>query len=287
MATSVWKGHLTFGLVSLPVRLFSAARAESVSFNLLHKSDNSRIKQVTFCQAEDKPIPRSDLVKGYEYEKDHYVVIEDDEIKKVAPKTAKVMEILEFVETKEIDPVYLESSYYMAPDGGGEKAYALLFEALRKSGYSGVAKIAMHNREHIVILRPGPRGILLHTMYFTNEIRQVDEFRTDLDLVKEKELALANTLIEALAAKFEPEKYKDTYRENLLAMIQNKIQGQKVVEAPEPHVAPVIDIMEALKRTLEIRKKPVQAASEAGGLEEAGAVAEAPKKRRAGGKRNG
>ena len=287
MATSVWKGHLTFGLVSLPVRLFSAARAESVSFNLLHKSDNSRIKQVTYCQAEDKPIPRSDLVKGYEYEKDHYVVIEDDEIKRVAPKTAKVMEILEFVETKDIDPVYLESSYYMAPDGGGEKAYALLFEALRKSGYSGVAKIAMHNREHIVILRPGPRGILLHTMYFTNEIRQVDEFRTDLDLVKEKELALANTLIEALAAKFEPEKYKDTYRENLLAMIQSKIQGQKVVEAPEPHVAPVIDIMEALKRTLEIRKKPVQTASEAGGVGEAAASVEEPKKRRAGGKRSG
>ena len=287
MATSVWKGHLTFGLVSLPVRLFSAARAESVSFNLLHKSDNSRIKQVTFCQAEDKPIPRSDLVKGYEYEKDRYVVIEDDEIKKVAPKTAKVMEILEFVETKDIDPVYLESSYYMAPEGGGEKAYALLFEALRKSGYSGVAKIAMHNREHIVILRPGPRGILLHTMYFTNEIRQVDEFRTDLELVKDKELALAHTLIEALAAKFEPEKYKDTYRENLLAMIQNKIDGQKVVEAPEPHIAPVIDIMEALKRTLEIRKKPVQAASEAGGIEGAATPVEEPKKRRAGGKRNG
>jgi len=287
VATSVWKGHLTFGLVSLPVRLFSAARAESVSFNLLHKSDNSRIKQVTFCQAEDKAIPRSELVKGYEYEKDHYVVIEDDEIKKVAPKTAKVMEILEFVETKDVDPVYLESSYYMAPEGGGEKAYALLFEALRKSGYSGVAKIAMHNREHIVILRPGQRGILLHTMYFTNEIRQVDEFRTDLDLVKEKELILAHTLIEALAAKFEPDKYKDTYRENLLAMIDTKIKGQKVVEAPEPHVAPLIDIMEALKRTLEIKKKPVQAASEAGGAEEAVASGEeaSPKKKRAGGKR--
>jgi DNA end-binding protein Ku len=286
VATSVWKGHLTFGLVSLPIRLFSAARAESVSFNLLHKSDNSRIKQVTYCQAEDKPVPRSELVKGYEYEKDHYVVIEDEDIKKVAPKTAKVMEILEFVETKDVDPVYLESSYYMAPDGGGEKAYALLFEALRKSGYSGVAKIAMHNREHIVILRPGQRGILLHTMYFTNEIRQVDEFRTDLDLVKEKELALAGTLIEALAAKFEPEKYKDTYRENLMGMIQTKIQGQKVVEAPEPHVAPVIDIMEALKRSLDIKKKPVQVASEASGADEAVAEEASPKKKRAGGKRS-
>jgi len=286
VATSVWKGHLTFGLVSLPIRLFSAARAESVSFNLLHKSDNSRIKQVTYCQAEDKPVPRSDLVKGYEYEKDHYVVIEDEDIKKVAPKTAKVMEILEFVETKDVDPVYLESSYYMAPDAGGEKAYALLFEALRKSNYSGVAKIAMHNREHIVILRPGNRGILLHTMYFTNEIRQVDEFRTDLDLVKEKELALAGTLIEALSAKFEPEKYKDTYRENLMSMIQTKIQGQKVVEAPEAHIAPVIDIMEALKRTLEIKKKPVQAALESSGAEEAITEEAAPKKKRAG-KRGG
>lgn len=282
MATSVWKGHLTFGLVSLPIRLFSAARAESVSFNLLHKSDNSRIKQVTYCQAEDKPVPRSELVKGYEYEKGHYVVIEDEDIKKVAPKTAKVMEILEFVETKDIDPVYLESSYYMAPDGGGEKAYALLFSALQKSGYSGVAKIAMHNREHIVILRPGAKGILLHTMYFTNEVRQVDEFRTDLDLVKDKELALATHLIDALSAKFEPEKYTDTYRENLLKMIESKKQGQKVVEAPEPHVAPVIDIMEALKRTLEIKKKPVQAASEAASEE-----AEEPKRKRAGGKRSG
>src|SRR5262249_59885827 len=150
MASTVWKGHLTFGLVSFPVRLYSAARSESISFNQLHKTDGSRVKQVLYCQLEDKPIPRSELVKGFEYEKDRYVVVEDEEIKKVAPKTAKVMEILEFVESKEIDPVYLESSYYMAPEPGGEKAYALLFEALRKSGYSGVAKIAMHNREHIV-----------------------------------------------------------------------------------------------------------------------------------------
>src|SRR5713226_1033797 len=123
MASSVWKGHLTFGLVSMPVRLFSAARSETISFNLLHKSDHSRIKQVTCCQAEDKPVPRSELVKGYEYEKDRYVVIEDEDIKKVAPKTAKVMEILEFVKSAEVDPVYLESSYYIAPDEAGEKPY--------------------------------------------------------------------------------------------------------------------------------------------------------------------
>src|SRR5271165_1767441 len=135
MAASVWKGHLTFGLVSFPIRLFSAARSETISFNLLHKDDHSRIKQVTYCQAEDKPVPRSELVKGYEYEKDRYVVIEEEDIKKVAPKTAKVMEILEFVKGDQVDPIYLESSYYMAPDGGGEKPYALLFEAMKQAQY--------------------------------------------------------------------------------------------------------------------------------------------------------
>src|SRR5512141_3104049 len=118
MAASVWKGPLTFGLVSFPVRLFSAARSETISFNLLHKEDHSRIRQVTFCQTEDKPVSRSELVKGYEYEKDHYVVIEDEDIKKVAPKTARVMEILEFVQSTQVDPIYLESSYYVAPDEG-------------------------------------------------------------------------------------------------------------------------------------------------------------------------
>src|SRR6266700_7168256 len=133
MATSVWKGHLTFGLVSLPVRLFPAARSESLSFNQLHKHDNSRIKQVIYCQAEDRPIPRDEIVKGYEYEKGKYVVVDDEDIKKVAPKTAKVMEILEFVKAEEVDPVYLESSYYMGPDEGGDKPYALLFQAIRES----------------------------------------------------------------------------------------------------------------------------------------------------------
>src|SRR5215469_12454439 len=204
MAASIWKGHLTFGLVSFPVRLFTAARSENVSFNQLHKEDNSRIKQVIYCAAEDKPIPRDEIVKGYEYEKGKYVVIEDEDIKKVAPKTAKVMEIQEFVKADDVDPVYLESSYYMAPDEGGEKPYALLFEAMRQSRYYAVAKIAMHNREHVIILRPGNKGILLHTMYYVDEIRQVDEFRTNTDLVKEKELELAKHLIDSLADKFQP-----------------------------------------------------------------------------------
>jgi DNA end-binding protein Ku len=261
MASTVWKGYLTFGLLSLPVKLYSAARAETVSFNQLHKADNSRVKQVLYCQAEDKPITRADIVKGYEYEKDKYVVVDEEEIKKVAPRTAKTMEVLEFVQSAEVDPIFFESSYYLAPDEAGEKPYALLYEALRKTGCVGVAKIAMHNREHIVILRPGPQGILLHTMYYRDEIRQVEEFRTDRTLVKEKELELAMTLVKSLEAAFEPEKYKDEYRENLRAMIQAKVEGREVVEtAPAVHKAPVIDIMEALKLSLAQAKKPVSSA---------------------------
>jgi DNA end-binding protein Ku len=262
MASTVWKGHLTFGLVSLPVRLTTAARAETISFNQLHKTDNSRVKQVLFCQAEDKPVPRSELVKGYEYEKDKYVVIDDEDIKKMAPKTGRVMEIQEFVKIKDVDPIFFESSYYVAPEDAGEKPYALLFEALRKSGYVAVAKMAMHNREHVVILRPGRTGLTLHTMYYADEIRAVDEYRTDTTVVQDKEMNLAMMLIESLAAEFEPAKYHDTYRGNLKAMIEAKINGQQVVAPAEPQQTKVVDIMEALKASLAM-KKPAAGGAEA------------------------
>lgn len=282
MASTVWKGHLTFGLLSLPVKLYSAARSESVSFNQLHKADHSRVKQVLYCQVEDKPIQRADIVKGYEYEKDKYVVVDEEEIKKVAPKTAKTMEVLEFVKSTEVDPIFFDASYYLAPDEAGEKPYALLFEALRQSGCVGVAKIAMHNREHIVILRPGARGILLHTMYYEDEIRQVEEFRTDTSKVQDKELALAKMLIESLLAPFEPGKYKDNYRENLLTMIKAKVEGKEVVETAAPaHKAPVIDILEALKMSLAEAKKPPQSVRQASARSEDAGQADGAKPRKA------
>jgi DNA end-binding protein Ku len=256
MAASIWKGHLAFGLVSFPVRLFAAARSETISFNQLHKEDGSRIKQMIYCQAEDRPIPRNEIVKGYEYEKGKYVVIDDDDIKKVAPNTARVMEIQEFVKSDDVDPVYLESSYYMAPDEGGVKPYALLFETMKQTKYYGIAKVAMHNREHVVILRPGDKGMMLHTMYYADEVRSADEYQSDRSELKEKELNLAKMLVESLLGEFEPQKYKDQYRENLRRMIEAKIEGQAVIETPETHMAPVIDIMDALKRSLEMRKPP-------------------------------
>jgi DNA end-binding protein Ku len=214
-------------------------------------------------------------------------VIEDEDIKKVAPKTAKVMEIQEFVKSEQVDPVFLESSYYMAPDEGGEKPYSLLFAALKETKYMGIAKIAMHNREHVVILRPGERGMVLHTMYYADEVKRSEEFRTDSANLKDKELALAKMLVESLAGEFEPEKYRDNYRDNLRKMIKAKIEGHKVVATPEAHVAPVIDIMEALKKSLEMRKPPMVAQTADGSVEEAEteAVSEAeagqPKRKRA------
>ena len=277
MASTVWKGHLTFGLVSFPVRLYSAARSESISFNQLHKADGSRVKQVLYCQAEDKPIPRSEIVKGYEYEKDRYVVIEDEEVKKVAPATAKVMEILEFVKTEQVDPIYFETSYYMAPDEAGEKPYALLFDALKQNRVRGRRqdRDAQSRAHRDPAPRQERRADAHHVLQ--HEIRQVDEFRTDLSLVKEKELALATNLIEALAGEFEPEKYKDDYRENLLQMIEAKKQGEEVVATPEPQQAKVVDIMEALKASLAMAKKPAASAT----TSEPAADAVKPAKRRA------
>jgi DNA end-binding protein Ku len=257
MAASVWKGHITFGLVSIPVRLSVAARPETIGFNQLHKKDHSRVRQKLFCEAEDKLIDRSEIVKGYEYEKGKYVVIDEEDLKKMQPKSAKVMEILEFVKAEELDPVYLENSYYAQPEEAGEKPYTLLFEAMRRAGMVGIAKATMSQREHIVIVRPGRFGLLLHTMYYQDEVRATDEFRTNLDLVKDQELKMAQTFIEALAGTFEPAKFHDTYRSNVRAMIDAKIAGQEVVATAEAdEIAPVVDIMEALRSSLEALKKP-------------------------------
>jgi DNA end-binding protein Ku len=202
-------------------------------------------------------VERSELVKGFEYEKDKYVVIDEEDLKSVQPKTAKVMEIMEFVEMREVDGVYLESSFYVEPDEAGEKPYTLLFTALKDTGRAAVAQLTMHNREHIVCLRPGKRGLILHTLYYQEEVREMNEFRTDASRISEPEKKMAQSLIDAMTGSFDPLQFKDTYRDRLQAMIDAKIKGHKVVEAPQPQeMAPVIDIMEALQRSLSTLKKP-------------------------------
>ena len=257
MATTIWKGHIAFGLVSFPVRLQAAARSQSISFNQLHQCDHSRVKQVLYCQAENKPVSRSELVKGFEYEKDRYVVVEEQELDQIAPRSSRVMEVVEFVATSEVDPVYLDASYYVLPDGAVEKPYTLLYEALRRARYAALAQWTVHNREHLVLLRPGRFGLLVHTLFYADEVRALDEFRTAIAWVAPQELELAHRLIESLAGPFEPAKYQDTYRHNLRALIDTKIHGEELkVGAERPVLRPVPDILEALKASLAHAKKP-------------------------------
>lgn len=251
MAASVWTGYLTFGLISMPVRLFSGARGTRISFHMLHREDNTRVKQQLYCPNDEKVLDRSEIVKGYEFRKGEYVVMEPAEIKKIEPKTAKSMEILEFVKQEEIDPVYFESSYYLAPEEAARKPYALLVKAMKDTGYVGIAKLAMHNREYTAFLRPYEKGLMLHTMYYKNEVREAPNFGTEHASLKEGEVKVAHQLIQALAAKWDPAKYYDTFEENLKKLIKAHMEGKEIVAVEKPRpAAPAANLMEALKQSL-------------------------------------
>jgi DNA end-binding protein Ku len=265
----------------MPVRLFSGARSSGISFHMLHRDDLHRIKQQLYCPADNRVVERSEIVKGYEYRKDEYVVIEPEEIKKIEPKTAKTMEILEFVKSTEVDPVYFESSYYMLPEEAGRRPYALLTRALEESEFVAIAKLTMHNREYTVFLRPYDGGLMLHTMYYAEEVREVKDFgRPDVEL-KEAEVKVAHQLIEALADEWNPEKYHDTFQDNLKKLIETKLEGGEITPVEKPKkLAPVVDLMAALKQSLaqtEGKKKPAASAAR----EVAAAPARKPSRKRA------
>ena len=250
MAATVWKGSISFGLVSFPVQLFAAARPDSVHFHLLHKKDQSRIREVFYCIEENQPVERSELEKGYEVSKGKYVTVEDDELKKVAPATASTMDVLQFVAEGEVDPIYLESSYYVAADDKAAKAYVLFMAALKETKQNAIAKVAMHNREHVVLIRPSQNGLVLHTLYYGNELHKSNRSEAPGAKYSAKELDLAKSLINQLKAPFKPQEFKDTYRENVEHLIAKKQKGEKVAAVKQPRKAPVIDLMEALRKSL-------------------------------------
>jgi DNA end-binding protein Ku len=248
-------------MVSFPVKLTAAARSDSIGFHQLHACDHSRIKQVLYCQAEDRPVNRSELVKGFEYARDQYVVLDETDLASAEPRTARVLEVLEFVPAAEVDPVYLSTSYYVAPDNAARRPYTLLLAAMRQRGQVAVAQWTAHDREHLVLIRPGGCGLVLHTLHYHDEVRAADEFRADTSEVAARELELAAMLVDALAAPFEPRKYHDRYRERLRAVIDAKVQGKELERRPhQPPSAPVIDIVEALKASLARTKKPAEPA---------------------------
>jgi DNA end-binding protein Ku len=255
MATSVWKGYLTFGLVTIPVRLSTAARNERISLNQIHKECNSRIRQPIFCPTCNRNVERSEIIKGYEYEKDQYVLFSEDELKKIEPESARTMEILEFVKLEEVDPLYFDASYYVAPDDGGAKAYQLMLEVMTESGYGAIAKLTMHQREYIAYLRPRAKGLALHTLFYANEVREAERSGQASEL-REPERKLALQLIETLAAPFQPDKYRDEYQQGLRSLIAAKLEGQEISEPIRPEVAPVIDLMAALKKSLAEKPGP-------------------------------
>jgi DNA end-binding protein Ku len=249
-------GMISFGLVSIPVRLFTATSPKSVSFNLLHAKDNSRIQQKIYCPVDDKIIDRSELVRGYEIEKGRYVTFTDDELKSLEAQGDHSIEISEFIPLSEVDPIYFEDCYYLGCETGSAKAYRLLAEAMAQSARVALASYTMRGKEHLVLIRPYAKGLMMHTMYYADEVRPVDEVDRGLNTeAKTAELDLAKRLIADLTQKkFDPTKYSDHYRERVQEAAERKQQGQEVTEAPpEERKGQVIDLMAALKASLEKR----------------------------------
>ena len=252
-AHATGSGTISFGLVSIPVKLYTAAASQSVSFNLLHAKCGSRIKLQNFCPVCNEVVDRAALVRGYEFAKDQYVRVGDEELKGLEGEASKVIDIAEFVPLTSVDPIYFEKTYYLGPDKGGEKAYRLLADAMGAHGRVALAKFVMRGKESLVLIRPAQGGLMLHTMYFADEVRSFGEIeKGESAKIKEGELQLALQLIDGLSSDtFSPEKYRDEYRERVLELVNQKVEGKEVSAAgPQVQRAQVIDLMEALKQSL-------------------------------------
>ncbi|HYB43374.1 MAG TPA: Ku protein [Candidatus Methylomirabilis sp.] len=254
---SIGSGTISFGLVSIPIRMYTAASSGGVSFNLLHAKCGNRIKMQQFCPVCNEVVERNALVKGYEFAKDQYVRFDDDELKKLEGEASKVIDIAEFVPLPQVDPIYFEKSYYLGPDKGGEKAYRLLADAMAKTDRVALAKFVMRGKESLVLIRPAQTGLMLHTMYFADEVRDFGEIDKGQGAkIKEGELDLAVRLIDELSHEdFSPVKYVDDYRQRVLEMVNQKVEGKEITAAaPEAQRAQVIDLMDALKQSLARRE---------------------------------
>ena len=252
MASPAWKGFISFGLVSIPIRLYPAARSSRVALHQLHKKCKTRLRQPLFCPTCNRIVDRSEVVKGYEFEKGQYTILTAEDIKQITPASARTMEILAFVNESEIDPLYFESSYFVVPEAEGRKAYQLLLKTMQDTKRVGIAKVTMHQREHTVFLRPYHSGIALHTMYFANEIRQAPGFgETENVKITPQEIKLAEQLVENLSEHFNLSKYHDEFEERLQALLEAKQKGREITPVRTPERAPVIDMMAALKKSLE------------------------------------
>jgi len=256
MPRAIWKGSINIGLVSVPVKLYSAVRPQDVRFNELHATDAVRIKHIRVCSKEEEEVPFEEIVKGYEIAPDQYVLIEPGELEALDPKKTKTIEISDFVDLDAIDPIFYDHPYYLAPAAGGAKPYRLLHEAMTESRKVAIAKVVIRQKENLVAIRAMEGGVLgMSTMIFADEVvppDRIDDLPDDVETSKQ-EVDMAQMLIDSLAADFEPEKYQDTYREEVIALIERKAEGKEIAVQPaaEEEAAPVPDLMAALKASLD------------------------------------
>ncbi|MGI8572789.1 MAG: Ku protein [Solirubrobacteraceae bacterium] len=267
MARAIWSGAISFGLVNVPIKLYSATSPKSVRFHQLSIKTGARIRQKRVDPTTDEEVPYEDIVKGYEITPDRYVTIEPEELEALDPKATRTIDIEEFVDLPDIDPIYFDHSYYLAPTAGGAKAYRLLLDAMREAGKVGIGKVVLRSKQQLCALRPTDGVLTLTTMLFGDEVLAPDRL-DELDAIGEaeatdRELAMAQQLIDTLSADFEPEKYRDEYRERVLELIERKAAGEEIAVAPqleEPSAAP--DLMAALEASLAAVKSDEEAPAE-------------------------
>ena len=260
MPRAMWKGAISFGLVTIPVSVYPATEEKTLRFNQLHDDDGGRIRMKRVCSIDGEEVGYEHIVKGYEYEKDRYVILTDEDFEAIPVESSRAIDIQQFVQLEEIDPMQYKKSYYLVPEETGAKAYALLREALNRSGKVGIAKVSFRDKEHLAALRFRDEAFVLETMYWPDEIREADFGGVDVSAkIRPNELEMAQTLIENLTADWDPTEFKDEYREAMLRIVEAKINGEEIeIVEPEP-TAKVVDLMEALKASVAAAKKEPKA----------------------------
>jgi DNA end-binding protein Ku len=256
MPRAMWKGAISFGLVTIPVSVYPATEEKTLRFNQLHDDDGGRIRMKRTCSVDGEEVGYEHIVKGYEYEKDRYVILTDEDFEAIPVESSRAIDIQQFVDLEEIDPMQYKKSYYLVPEETGAKAYALLREALNRSGKVGVAKVSFRDKEHLAALRFRDDAFVLETMYWPDEIREADFGGVDVSAkVRPNELEMAQTLIENLTADWNPTEFKDEYREALLRIVEAKINGEEIEIVEAEPTAKVVDLMDALKASVAAAKK--------------------------------
>ena len=260
MPRAMWKGAISFGLVTIPVSVYPATEERTLRFNQLHDEDGGRIRMKRVCSVDGEEVGYEHIVKGYEYEKDRYVILTDEDFEAIPVESSRAIDIQQFVDLDEIDPMLYKKSYYLVPEETGAKAYSLLREALNKAGKVGVAKVSFRDKEHLAALRFRDDAFVLETMFWPDEIREADFGGIDVtSKVRSNELEMAQTLIENLTADWDPAEFKDDYRESLLRVVEAKINGEEIEVVEAEPTAKVVDLMEALKASVAAAKKETKA----------------------------